>query len=329
AANAETPTLAHGDELDGVDAADVGTGVVDHSTGMQGEPVTEELAASAGRGDEAHVLAVRLVRRAQAQARGVGAYLGLRELTNREEDARELGLPEHVQHVGLVLGLVGATAQVPPAGVITVDARVVSGGDSVEAELAGPVQEPVELEVPVALDARVGGASFRVGGHVRIDNMTVEVVGEVEHVVGHTELLSDTPSVLDVGDRAAARVAGAAPELHRGPDDVVALLQQQGGGHRRVDAARHGGEHAHQRPRRRATASGTTLRARSTSSSVVVGPSDSRTLLSASAASMPMAVSTCDGSMAPLVQAEPAEAQTPASSSRISRASLSIPSNRR
>jgi hypothetical protein len=36
---------------------------------------------------------------------------------------------------------------------------VVTGGDGVEAEGVGPAQEPVELEVPVALDARVGRAA--------------------------------------------------------------------------------------------------------------------------------------------------------------------------
>ena len=74
----------------------------------------------------------------------------------------------------------------------------------------------------------------------------------------------------------------AAPQLHGDADDVVALVEQQGGGHRRVDAARHGDQDLHRpRPRHRpwvsrATAAGTALRARSTSASVVVVPSDRR-----------------------------------------------------
>ena len=52
-----------------------------------------------------------------------------------------------------------------------------------------------------------------------------------------------------------------------------------------------------------------------------------RSAPAAHARSTPIAASTCDGSIAPLAQADAAEAQTPASSSRYSSASLSIPSN--
>ena len=62
---------------------------------------------------------------------------------------------EHGQHVGLVLGGVGA----PRAGGTAVragDPGVVPGGQAVEAEPVGPAQQAVELDGAVALDAGVG-----------------------------------------------------------------------------------------------------------------------------------------------------------------------------
>jgi hypothetical protein len=100
---------------------------------------------------------------------------------------------------------------------------VVAGGDGVEAELAGPDEEPIELEVAVALDAGVGRAAGRVRVDVGSDDVRVEVFGKIEDVVRDAELLRDAPRVLDVGDRATARITTAAPELHRRTDDLVAL----------------------------------------------------------------------------------------------------------
>ena len=68
--------------------------------------------------------------------------------------------------------------------------------------------------------------------HVRIDDVAVEVVGEVEHEVVDVELLGDTAGIVDVGHRAAAGVAVAAPQPHRDADDVVTGVDQLGGGDR-------------------------------------------------------------------------------------------------
>jgi len=58
---------------------------------------------------------------------------------------------------------------------------VVAGGGRVETELVGPPQEAVELEMAVALHARVRRTTERMVGHVRLDHVTLEVVSEVEH----------------------------------------------------------------------------------------------------------------------------------------------------
>ena len=200
-------------------------------------------------------------------------------------------------------------------------ACVVAGGEEVEPERVGPLEQTPELHRPVALDARVRRAPGRVRVDVGLDDGVVELVGEVEHVVRDAELGGDAPGVLDVGDAAAPGVGLAAPELERDAGDVVALLEQQRGRDRRVDPAAHRDEHARASrprspPRRRGGAgrrrSGIDRRARrrrrrrSTRS-----PRLRRIDDSASSRPMPMAASTCDGSVAPDEHDEPAAAHTP------------------
>ena len=57
-----------------------------------------------------------------------------------------------------------------------------------------------------------------------------------------------TPSALSTERvRLGPGVGRLLPQAHGDAHDLVALLEQEGGGHRRVDAARHGGQHPHER----------------------------------------------------------------------------------
>ena len=85
----------------------------------------------------------------------------------------------------------------------------------------------------------------RVRLDVRRDDAELELLGEVEDVMVDPEPGRDPAGVVDVADRAAARVACPAPELHRGADDVVALLEQERGRDRGVDPARKPDQHSH------------------------------------------------------------------------------------
>ena len=105
------------------------------------------------------------------------------------------------------------------------DAGVVAGGDGVEAEQRrARAQEAIELEVAVALDARVRGEPGGVVGDVGPDHVGGEVVAEVEDEVLDAELVGDPAGVVDVAHRAAPRVGVAAPELEGDADDLVALV---------------------------------------------------------------------------------------------------------
>ena len=63
---------------------------------------TDERAGVSRRG-EAQLLGIRLGRHRQPEPLGVRARLGLRHPADREQRARQLALPQHVQHVALVL----------------------------------------------------------------------------------------------------------------------------------------------------------------------------------------------------------------------------------
>src|SRR5690606_37230602 len=129
---------------------------------------------------------------------------------------------------------------------------------------------------------------------------------------------------------------------HGDPDARIAFFEEQGGGHGAVHAAAHrhhhpafgSSRHLSSRPfsralhRRRSlsTSGGTTSRTRSTSSRVLLAPSENRMALSASSRDCPMARSTWEGSMEPEAQAEPVDASIPRMS-RLSRSdSPSTPS---
>jgi hypothetical protein len=146
------------------------------------------------------------------------------------------------QEVRLVLvGIDG-----PPQGRRTVGARrdptVVAGGQDLGADRAGLGQKRRELDVLVALHARVGGLPGQVGGDEVLDHRVGELGLEVDHVVGDAEVVGDPAGVLDVARPAAATARGAGGprvvEPHGHADHAVTGGDQERGRGRRVDAAR-------------------------------------------------------------------------------------------
>ena len=99
----------------------------------------------------------------------------------------------------------------------------------------------------VADDARVGRQPLLIGSHKSLDNVAVEGLLQVEHVVGYPQALGDGLCIGDVAvDFAHARdgVGRGTGEAHGGADAFVALAFEQIGGHAGIDAAAHGDEHA-------------------------------------------------------------------------------------
>jgi hypothetical protein len=115
------------------------------------------------RRDEADLLAVGLLRRAQADELGERAHLRAScEATQRQARARTRFFSDDAEElVTLVLGAVDAAAQHDAPVELDVDARVVAGRDAFAAELVREIQQALELQVAVADRARVGRAARR------------------------------------------------------------------------------------------------------------------------------------------------------------------------
>ncbi len=122
---------------------------VHHRTGPRPQPVAQPPAGVAV-GDEADVMAVRLVRDRETAAGGLGPDLGLRGVPQREDRVHELFGTQRPQHVGLVLVRIHRTAQ-HRAGQL----GVMPGDDRVEAQRQRPVEHRRELDPLIAADAGV------------------------------------------------------------------------------------------------------------------------------------------------------------------------------
>ena len=124
----------------------------------------------------------------------------LHQAAEWQERARQAFLGERVEHVALILGGVHAAAQGPGAAWVLGYPRVVAGGDGVEPVLERVVEEGAELEVAVAVDARVGCPSVLVGLHELIDHVALEELAHVEYVMGDAQTLADGLGIGDVGE---------------------------------------------------------------------------------------------------------------------------------
>ena len=119
--------------------------------------------------------------------------------------------------------------------------------DVVAAHIQRRIQQCAKLNVAVADDAWVGRQPLLIGSHEALDNVAVEGLLQVEHMVGHPQALGDSLCIGDVAvDLTHARdgIGRGAGEAHGGADAFVALAFEQVRGHARIDAAAHGDEHA-------------------------------------------------------------------------------------
>ena len=149
----------------------------------------------------------------------------------------ELVARHREQEVRLVLARIGAAPQRAIA-----ELRVVAGREPVGADRAGAREQRRELDVLVALHARVR----RLAGQVRLDEVVdhgrAELRAQIDHVVRDAEVRAHRARVFDVArPAAAARARGGASrvvEPHRHADDALAGLDEQARGDGAVDAAR-------------------------------------------------------------------------------------------
>ena len=118
-----------------------------------------------------------------------------------------------------------------------------AGCNEVGAEVARRAEEVDELHVLVASDAGNRGFALYIGRGERLDHFFAEPLLVIEDIVGNAEARGDVASVMNILSRAARALAmdrrAMVVELHRQPDDVVALALKQRGDDAGIDAARH------------------------------------------------------------------------------------------
>src|SRR5437773_2215579 len=280
--------------------------------------------------DEADLHRFDLLGGDEAEPAGHVPRFALGERPDGREDPRHDAPVDAPQEVRLVLPWIA------PAKQRTVSRDcVMAGGDVGAVERVRVVQEVAELGERVAAHAGDRSAAAGVLGDEVRDHVAAEAVLEIQDVVRDPELVSHEPGVGDRIEGAAGPVGdgvAVAEQLHGGADDVVPRLHQQGCGYGRVDTARHRDEDAiahrcstAERARTFSTIFGSAPISVSTSSRVFSLPNENRSAATPSSRGTPIAVSTCDGSTAPVEHAEPDEQAIPARSRCISRASLSVP----
>ncbi len=118
-----------------------------------------------------------------------------------------------------------------------------AGRQHLGAELARGVEQVVELDRHVAVDAGHRRLARDVALGEAVDHRLLEAALVVEHVMRNADPVGDRARVVDVLAGAAGALAvgrrAVVVELQRDADHVVALGLEQRRRHRRIDAARH------------------------------------------------------------------------------------------
>ena len=129
-------------------------------------------------GDEADLLALRLVDSHESQGTCLVANGVLGQVADWEAGRRELVLGQRPQEVRLILSSVRTAPQeIASGGLVSRDPRVVSGGHGDGIPGPRPTKQRAEFDLAVADDTRYRGSSRRVlTGEVRYDRV-VELEG--------------------------------------------------------------------------------------------------------------------------------------------------------
>jgi len=236
----------------------VGSGVVTHVgavgvhdvSRLHAQPRGEVTGGVAVR-NEADVVAVRLPGDQQTAGGCLGTHIGLHHVVQGEDAPTQLGLLQHPQHVGLILGTIGRAVQVDVVAVPD-EPGVMPGGEGLEAQGQPAFEDRGELDLFVAAQARIGGAAGRVLGQEVADDVVGEPFGEVPHVERDAQQVGGPPRVVGVlQGTAASRTAAVGRRLSRQrqvhPHHVMPGVDQTRGRHRGVHSAGHGHQYAHRR----------------------------------------------------------------------------------
>jgi hypothetical protein len=120
--------------------------------------------------------------------------------------------------------------------------------DEPRSQLIRPVEQPAELQVLIAHDARVGRPAGFIFIREILNDFRLKLFGLIDEVVRDPQLVANRSGIGD-GLGATAFVLGSGdavlrPKLERDAHDVKALLEQKGSGSGRIDSAAHADDHS-------------------------------------------------------------------------------------
>ncbi len=163
-------------------------------------------------GDEADLLALRLVGRHQAQRPRLVAHRFLRQLPHGEPRRGELLLGERPEEIRLVLvGITAAPEQVTSRGLVASDSRVVTRRHRGRVPGAGAMEQRAELDLAIADDAGHRGPARFVLAREVLDHRLIELALGVEQVVRDAEAARHLARVVHaLGGAAAPELGGTA-----------------------------------------------------------------------------------------------------------------------
>ena len=183
ASDAQSAALADGVVLDAAMLADYRALAVKREAGTVCNARADKGAVVAC-GDEANVGALALLGDCELVSGGDRTHLSFAQTAHRKQGHRQRLWAERVEEVGLVLLRVNATQELCSV-LAAYDSRVMSGCDPVGLQRASLVEEAVELDVGVAVEAGVWRATLGVLGDELVDHELPERPLEVEGVVGN------------------------------------------------------------------------------------------------------------------------------------------------
>ena len=162
------------------------------------------------------------------------AHLRLGQSAERQIYMRKLLCRQHVKHIALILGGIGAAHQTRACGRLH-DLRIMSGHERITAELRGTFQQLRKFQMPVAFDAGVRRPAAEIAVHKAADDLFSEQLRQVKHTERNPEALRDGARV-----RGIVRQTAFAVQPHRAADAGIPRLHGQIGCHTGIHAAAHG-----------------------------------------------------------------------------------------
>ena len=195
-------------------------------------------------GNKADILAVVLAGVDEALLLGNLPDFFFGQVPQRELNVGHLILIQTGQKIGLILGSIFGLAQQIPAGFfVLANPGIVPGYHIVTAQNPGPIQQSLELQVPVAVNTGVGGQTGLVAADKFLYDFLFKSFLEIKDVVGNSQPVGHAAGILYIVQGTAgsgfARKQVVIIQPHGGADTVKAALQHQKCGHRTVHTAAH------------------------------------------------------------------------------------------